>query len=168
MEAPLLPETGFGLGRRILRVSQFTQLFRHDVGARASLRLPSGTGSRACRPKGARIFGVSHVSRFSRRGIYPPAIAPITINGSFPETTASGSGASGNSWERSSSQANSSAHVGTAALGRPGQAKLGSLLPVVVADGSGAPYLAGFARCGLDHGITRLILDTTRPAPTAA
>jgi hypothetical protein len=37
--------------------------------------------------------------------LYPPAIAPMTMNGSFPDTTASGSGASGGLWERSSSQA---------------------------------------------------------------
>jgi hypothetical protein len=29
--------------------------------------------------------------------VYPPAIAPMTINGSFPETTASGKGVSGDS-----------------------------------------------------------------------
>src|SRR6266699_1286331 len=32
-------------------------------------------------------------------------MAPITMNGSLPDATASGSGASGDSWERSSSQA---------------------------------------------------------------
>src|SRR5439155_12569743 len=36
---------------------------------------------------------------------YPPAIAPRTISGSAPVLTASGSGASGDSWDRSSSQA---------------------------------------------------------------
>ena len=36
---------------------------------------------------------------------YPPATAPIMRNGSCPDTTALGSGASGGSWERSSSQA---------------------------------------------------------------
>src|SRR5437899_11346318 len=36
---------------------------------------------------------------------YPPAIAPITRNGSAPDATASGSGASGASWVRSRSQA---------------------------------------------------------------
>jgi len=35
----------------------------------------------------------------------PPAIAPTTRNGSRPSTTAAGSGSSGDSWERSSSQA---------------------------------------------------------------
>jgi uncharacterized protein len=35
----------------------------------------------------------------------PPAIAPTTMNGSSPWATRSGSGASGSSWERSSSQA---------------------------------------------------------------
>jgi Major Facilitator Superfamily len=38
-------------------------------------------------------------------GIQPPAIAPRMMNGSFPETTASGSGVSGGSLDRSSSQA---------------------------------------------------------------
>src|SRR6266481_5122441 len=37
--------------------------------------------------------------------LYPPAIAPIINNGSFPDTTASGSRVSIDSWERSSSQA---------------------------------------------------------------
>src|SRR5258708_96204 len=36
---------------------------------------------------------------------YPPAIAPIMMNGSFPAATASGNGASGGSCDRSSSQA---------------------------------------------------------------
>ncbi len=36
---------------------------------------------------------------------YSPAMAPMTMNGSLPEATASGSGASGGLWERSSSQA---------------------------------------------------------------
>lgn len=36
---------------------------------------------------------------------YPPAIAPMTKNGSAPLATASGNGASGDSSERSSSQA---------------------------------------------------------------
>lgn len=36
---------------------------------------------------------------------YPPAIAPTIRNGSAPVVTLSGSGASGDSWERSSSQA---------------------------------------------------------------
>ena len=36
---------------------------------------------------------------------YPPATDPIMRNGSCPDTTASGRGASGGSWERSSSQA---------------------------------------------------------------
>jgi hypothetical protein len=36
---------------------------------------------------------------------YPPAIAPTISNGSSPAATASGSGESGGSWERSSSQA---------------------------------------------------------------
>src|SRR5262249_61527172 len=36
---------------------------------------------------------------------YPPAIAPTTRKGSVPTTTASGSGVSGESWDRSSSQA---------------------------------------------------------------
>src|SRR5262245_19301283 len=38
-------------------------------------------------------------------GRYPPAIAPTTKKGSDPATTAAGSGASGDSWERSSLQA---------------------------------------------------------------
>ena len=38
-------------------------------------------------------------------GRYPPAMAPTTRNGSAPVATASGSGASGGSWDRSSSQA---------------------------------------------------------------
>jgi hypothetical protein len=36
---------------------------------------------------------------------YPPAMAPTTRNGSSPLTTAMGSGVSGGSWDRSSSQA---------------------------------------------------------------
>jgi hypothetical protein len=38
-------------------------------------------------------------------GSQPPAMAPITMNGSLPLTTSSGSGSSGASWEMSSSQA---------------------------------------------------------------
>lgn len=37
--------------------------------------------------------------------LYPPAMAPTIMNGSAPEATASGSGASGGSWDRSCSQA---------------------------------------------------------------
>ncbi len=36
---------------------------------------------------------------------YPPAIAPSTTNGSFPDATASGSAASGDSCVKSSSHA---------------------------------------------------------------
>src|SRR5439155_14695320 len=36
---------------------------------------------------------------------YPPAMAPMMKKGSFPDATASGSGASGDSRDRSSSQA---------------------------------------------------------------
>ena len=36
---------------------------------------------------------------------YPPAIAPTTSSGSAPAATASGSGASGEVWDRSCSQA---------------------------------------------------------------
>src|SRR2546430_17347547 len=42
---------------------------------------------------------------FQDRQDYPPAIAPMTRNGSAPAATASGSGASGGSWVRSRSQA---------------------------------------------------------------
>ncbi len=54
---------------------------------------------------------------------YPPAIAPITINGSLPDATASGR-APGGLWERSSSQANTP---------RPYHRKSAALLRVVVA-----------------------------------
>ena len=38
-------------------------------------------------------------------GAYPPAIAPTIWKGSAPSSTASGSGVSGDSWDRSSPQA---------------------------------------------------------------
>jgi hypothetical protein len=47
-------------------------------------------------------IGGGHIETFSTqcpavRAFYPPAIAPSTTSGSFPDTTASGSGASGDS-----------------------------------------------------------------------
>jgi len=48
---------------------------------------------------------VGGVADLADRGPQPPAMAPITMNGSLPLTTSSGSGSSGDSWETSSSQA---------------------------------------------------------------
>jgi hypothetical protein len=46
---------------------------------------------------GAEICGIARTSAARSRMSqpYPPAIAPITMKGSFPDATASGSGASG-------------------------------------------------------------------------
>jgi hypothetical protein len=44
-------------------------------------------------------------AEFKSRGAQPPASAPTTRNGSAPDATAGGSGVSGSSWDRSSSQA---------------------------------------------------------------
>ncbi len=74
---------------------------RRAASARARPR------ARRAGSRGARLPPAAR--RSSRRGLdrpgQPPAIAPSTMSGSRPSTTADGSGLSGSSWERSSSQA---------------------------------------------------------------
>src|SRR5258708_13571154 len=49
--------------------------------------------------------GAPYLVVFEKRGLsYPPAMAPMMSRGSLPEATASGSGASGDSCAKSSSQ----------------------------------------------------------------
>src|SRR5207249_3362943 len=72
--------------------------------------LRSGDGGLMSFPLSRRERGSGGEDRTVRRtGVedhgYPPAIAPITRNGSAPDATASGSGASGGSWVRSRSHA---------------------------------------------------------------
>src|SRR5436309_2845052 len=72
--------------------------------------LRSGEGGPMSFPLSRRERGSGGEDRTVRRtGVedhgYPPAIAPITRNGSAPDATASGRGASGGSWVRSRSHA---------------------------------------------------------------
>jgi hypothetical protein len=55
--------------------------------------------------RASRLRGCHRTVNGSRHTDQPPAIAPTTMNGSRPLATSSGSGASGDSCDRSSSQA---------------------------------------------------------------
>ena len=63
---------------------------------RSGVRIPSGLLIASCRANPQRICALR-----SPKVAYPPAMAPITRKGSFPEATSSGKAASGDSCDRS-------------------------------------------------------------------